>query len=442
MNKKAHSSGQMHVNIVGAGIAGLSAALLAARSGFTVDVFERNPHAGGLLHPIEFDGLMCDQGSHRVHPQSHPLLRELTQQAGWQKRPRRGRLVLGGRLIPYPPTPLRFLQGLGMKTSALMAMGWVTRPRRLKRVLRWEDDRRSHREDEGFESFVRGRVGHAAYECFYKPYAVKVWGGDPNQLSQTVAKQRVSTSSPLPTLLGLARQNFLYPQGGMASLVEYLHSEAKAADVRFHFSRSFSLSDASSDPVLYSGHLPELVSNSGLEYKGLYLLHLQVPADAVGAVDTWYAPETEFWFGRVSQPAQFSSVFKRDKRTVLCVEIPEGDWGQGQDFIQKLPTIMRQLRQAKILNHEAACSLAHQSFLPRIYPMYRRGWLQSWCQAMDRVGESGNIFPFGRQGLFLHCNMDHAVETAADLVQHVRGGGSSESWALQCRKFLSVRVRD
>ena len=40
------------------------------------------------------------------------------------------------------------------------------------------------------------RVGGPAYEAFYRPYAEKVWGIDPTELSQTVAKKRLSTTAP------------------------------------------------------------------------------------------------------------------------------------------------------------------------------------------------------------------------------------------------------
>ena len=181
------------VVVVGAGIGGLAAAVLAARSGLKVEVIEAQPHPGGLLAPVDFGGLPCDRGSHRVHPNAHPLLKELTEDAGWTLKPRNGRLVFGGRLLPYPPTPARFLQGLGFGAAAQMALGWLTRPGALRRTLDWEVSRMDAQSDQGFESFVRARVGGPAYELFYRPYAVKVWGGDPAMLSQSVAKQRVST---------------------------------------------------------------------------------------------------------------------------------------------------------------------------------------------------------------------------------------------------------
>ncbi len=99
------------VLVVGAGITGLSAAWMLRRAGYSVEVRDKAADAGGLLAPVEFRGLPCDRGSHRIHPQAHPLLLELTQSANWERRPRRGVLVLGGRHMAYPLQLGDFLRG-------------------------------------------------------------------------------------------------------------------------------------------------------------------------------------------------------------------------------------------------------------------------------------------------------------------------------------------
>jgi hypothetical protein len=61
---------------------------------------------------------------------------------------------------------------------------------------------------------------------------------------------------------------------------------------------------------------------------------------------------------------------------------------------------------------------------------------------MDRVIALGQVFPFGRQGLFLHCNIDHSVDIAAALVGHLAAGGDPKGWIDQTRGYLELRVRD
>ena len=428
--------------IVGAGITGLGAALLLARAGHAVEVYEASEQPGGLLAPVMHDGLPLDRGSHRVHPEAHPLLVELTREARWQSQKRAGKLVLNGRHLGYPLDPLRFVAGLGVRTTVSMGVGWLRRPQALRRTLKWESDRRAVDRDEGFESFVLKRVGEAAYQQFYEPYARKVWGIEPRDLSQTVAKQRVSTSNPAQSILRKAERRFLYPERGMGALIDLLTDKVESLGGRVLTGTRYSLPAQVDGPVFYTGHLGELVPGCGLRHRGLYLLHITLPESALGDTDTWYTPEARYWFGRVSQPARFSEALAQPGRRVLCVEIPEGNWGVDEDFVARMDVVIAQLVDAKILRSPVAPLEVCQTFIPRVYPMYLRGWVDDQRRALAQVAAQGAIFPCGRQGLFMHCNMDQALATASAAVDHWRQGGDSMAWASRCEAFLDLRVRD
>ena len=437
--------------VVGSGISGLSAAVFLARSNRKVHLWEKDQNFGGMLSPISFQGILCDRGSHRVHPESHPLLRELTKEESWISQPRNGILILGGKHISYPPKPRDFLRGLGMKTSLSMAWGFLTRPNRFRSFQSWENDRsRIPHHDAGFESFVVNRVGWSAYNEFYRPYVEKVWGLDPTEISQTVAKQRVSTSNPLSTLRKSLRKSdsnvrtFLYPKKGLGSLIENLRQLAISSGVEIHSDQQFdALTNVDSyESVLYSGHLDNIAPGFALEHRGLYILHLAFPKGTVGSHDTWYTPERAYWFGRVSQPSRFSDELASHSHDILCVEIPEGQWGTNQDFTHSLPMIAQQLFDAGILNSHVLPDEATQTWIPKVYPMYRRGWYQRWKQALEKVASMKSVFPIGRQGLFLHCNMDHCVHISWEAVQNAITEEDSSSWITRCSDFLDLRVRD
>ena len=442
--------------VIGAGITGMSAALLLARRGHDVTIWEAGDKHGGILAPVEFQGLELDRGSHRVHPESHPLLRELTAREDWEERPRNGKLVLNGGHIPYPISPVSFLRGLGLKTAFDMGLGWLTRPGVFRRFLTWEEARQQTPDDDkGFEAFVVERVGESAYRQFYRPYVDKVWGKDPDDISQSVAKQRVSTSDPMKTLLrslGLDKQSFLYPTRGMAGLTESLRDQLDEHDVAIEYERPYDVEhDARSgsgapegfDTVLFSGHLSDLVPDSELDHRGLYLLHLAFDRDLIDdTIDPWYLPETEYWFGRVSQPENFSAELGSDGGSVICVEIPEGRSGPDRRVHKRLDELTTQLVEAGILEHQATPVDVTQTFLPRIYPNYVRHWYHEWEETLEKVRQLGDVIPIGRQGLFLHCNMDHCVAIAADAVDHATGPRSNESWFERCTDYLDLRVRD
>lgn len=441
---------QPPVLVVGAGITGLSAAWLLTRAGRSVEIREASPQSGGLLAPVEFEGIPCDRGSHRIHPSAHPLLMELTRDAGWLERPRRGRLVLDRSHMQYPLQMLDFLRGLGPKTAVHMGLNFLARPNALRRFTSWENDRQDARTDIGFEQFVTARVGRRAYEQFYAPYVQKVWGLHPSEISQTVAKARVSTASPVSTLKkALSRQpsidhHFLYPSEGMVGLVDYFMTGLDLAGVPIHFDSPVT-HDTIGDwdgPVVFSGHLSSLAPNAGLEHRGLYIIHAALPKHSIGPTDTFYLPEAEYWFGRVSQPAQFSTELATDAHDIICMEIPEGQWGPDRDFTADPSALTNQLVTAGIIAPGVTIESIKQTFVPRVYPLYTRGWLERWQAALSAVTSLGEVFPIGRQGLYLHCNIDHCVHIADECVQHIQQGHTAHQWAQSAERFLELRVRD
>ena len=433
--------------VAGAGVAGLAAAVWLRRAGLDVEVWEPASSPGGLLRPFAFRGLPCDLGSHRLHPDAlaDPLIRELAGPARLVARPRRGRIVLAGGHVAYPLTPSGLLRGLGPVRAASFAAGFA---RRRPLLSAWEHDRCTA-EDIGFEAFVRRRVGSAAYEGFYRPYAEKVWGMPARDLSQTVAKKRLSTARPHAELARAALSPFrrgdtyLYPEGGLGALVSALHDLAVREGARFRWGQALDPALADADAVLYSGPLRDLAPQTGLRHRGLYLVYLALPGGPVSDTETWYTPERDLLFGRVSELGNYSKRLRIAGETTLCLEIPEGAHGPGVDFTARTDELVAQLRRAGIVPpHRASTVLeVRQVFLRDVYPIYDRGWMRRWTCALDTAA-GANVLPIGRQGLFLHCNIDHCVRIAREAAAHVARGGSARSWAEGSLEYATLRVRD
>jgi hypothetical protein len=235
---------------------------------------------------------------------------------------------------------------------------------------------------------------------------------------------------------------YLYPRGGMAGLAQGLATLAKEAGVRIRLGRRMTPADVDADAVLYSGHLRDLAPEAGLRHRGLYLLFLALPVERVSAVETWYTPERRFCFGRVSELRNYSEALGNPGETVLCVEIPEGAMGPHQDFTRQVDAVCDQLREAGILRGPARPLEAHQHFLPSVYPLYERGWYDRWLGALETATTDPRVVPFGRQGLFLHSNIDHSVLMAREAVEHVCEGSRAVEWRQKALAFASLRVRD
>ena len=97
------------VVILGAGPAGLAAALELAESGVKTTLIEREAIVGGNAASFELNGINVDYGSHRLHPASDPsVLKRIRDLLGDEllTRPRHGRIRLMGRWIHFPLRPV------------------------------------------------------------------------------------------------------------------------------------------------------------------------------------------------------------------------------------------------------------------------------------------------------------------------------------------------
>ena len=103
------------VLVLGAGPAGLTAALHLAQRGRGVVVLEREALVGGLARTEERDGFRFDLGGHRFftkHPEVQALWEEILGD-DLLLRPRLSRIRYGGRMFAYPLDAMDVIRNLG-----------------------------------------------------------------------------------------------------------------------------------------------------------------------------------------------------------------------------------------------------------------------------------------------------------------------------------------
>jgi protoporphyrinogen oxidase len=222
------------VVILGAGPAGLTAALELARAGRRAIVVERGQSVGGLARTEVYRGFRFDIGGHRFYTKSDEVQQLWSETLGdeFLVRPRLSRIYYRGRFFRYPLQAFDTLRGLGPLEAvrALASYLW-----RSAVPLPAEDT---------FERWVVNRFGERLYLTFFKSYTEKVWGVPCSELRAEWAAQRLkdlSLGAVLLRAVGLSRkgprsliEQFHYPRLGPGQLWEAVQAlaEKSGAEVR------------------------------------------------------------------------------------------------------------------------------------------------------------------------------------------------------------------
>jgi protoporphyrinogen oxidase len=471
---------ETRVLILGGGPAGVGAAReLARRARARVLLLEQGQAYGGNAGSFEACGQRLDYGSHRLHPATDPeILADVRALLGDDllDRPRHGRIRLLGKWIHFPLQPLDLL----LRLDKRFALGSL-RDAVAKKL--------PGRPDEGdtFASVLRANLGATICDEFYFPYAVKLWGRPPDELSGTQARKRVSAGSfgklarkvlnAVPGLKKPGSGRFFYPVRGYGQI-----SEAYAADATRHgadlrlgarmvaiepprgagapwrvTAQSGGRRDSFEAEHLWStipitvlaratAGVPAdvLAAAERISYRSMLLVYLELPVERFTEYDAHYFPALATRITRLSEPKNYSVLGKPAGSTVLCAELPcsteDAVWRMSDEELGRL-----------VAEDLAACGIplpaAPRSVFARrlaqAYPIYLRGYEEPFG-ALDRWAESQpNLLSYGRQGLFAHDNTHHALAMAYRAVDCLEGGRFDRArWARHREVFATHVVED
>ena len=458
--------------VVGAGPAGLMAALRSAQAGHRCTLLEAGEIVGGMAGSFEVAGQRVDYGSHRLHPATPEQFLELFRTllgSDLQIRPRHGRIRLHGRWLAFPLRAGDMIRNLPVSFGARAALDAAASPLRNRRKAA----------STSFEEEVTRRLGPAVAREFYVPYARKLYGVEASLLDRELAMRRVSASGAGDVLRRVARaarpqgRRFLYPRAGYGELSEALACAAADAgvDVRMRarvlrvdtngdgVSVCFDGGMLGADAVLSTMSAPALAravepappaevleALDRCRSRAVVLAYLVVGRDRFTPFDAHYFPGPETRVARLSEPKNYRDGDDPPGQTVLCAEIPcwPGDelWQASDDSIGEM--VAGDLERIGLGVPEPWRVEVRR--LPSVYPVYEtavagaRATVESWLRSLA----SQRVVSLGRHGLGVLDNLHHmlAMGEAAASAVHPSGGVDAGAWSRSLDGFAEHVVED
>ncbi len=177
-----NSGGAVDVAIIGAGPAGLTAAYLLGKAGYSVTVIEKDPrYVGGISRTVEHEGFHFDIGGHRFFSKSQEVV-DLWNEIlpdDFIERPRMSRIYYEGKFYSYPLRAFEALLNLGIWRSTLCMASFAKAKLFPNRTVRT------------FQDWTVNQFGHKLFSIFFKTYTEKVWGMPCDEMSADWAAQRI-----------------------------------------------------------------------------------------------------------------------------------------------------------------------------------------------------------------------------------------------------------
>ncbi|MEM9587209.1 MAG: FAD-dependent oxidoreductase [Planctomycetota bacterium] len=454
----------MRVAVVGAGPAGMTAALQLARGGANVSVFEASEFVGGMARSLDIWGQRVDLGPHRFLSTDARVNRFWLDVVGdqYEMVDRRTRILFNGQSFQYPLKPLEVARKLGPATTLSCLFSYA------RQHLQPRVD-----EEPSFESWVVERFGRRLFESFFQSYSEKLWGIPCSELSADFAAQRIkqySLPEAVRSMLSSRKaanhrtlvDRFAYPIAGTGSVYDAM------ADQLRHLGGELRLKtpvqrvvtqdkrvvgvELSDETVLSYDHVisslpltllvqgmtdtpePVLQASRSLHFRNTIVTYLRIATSSLFD-DQWvYLHSPDVPTGRVTNFRNWvPQLFGTSSETILAAERwcdqDDATWNLSDSTI--VDQTVEDLRRVALLRDEYVVD-SKVVRVSRCYPVYRRSYRQHLDRVISHLRSYRGLVPIGRYGAFKYNNQDHSILMGLLASENVLNDANHDLWSINC----------
>lgn len=436
------------VVILGAGLAGLSAAYHLQEGGASFGLYEREPVAGGLCRSMTRDGFTFDCTGHLMHfrrPEIKSLVERLMHEAGSElaAHQRRAAIYSHGVFTDYPFQANTF--GLPIEVVKECLMGFIEAwgNRNPSALTRRATPRH-------FGEWVLRTFGSGIAKHFMTPFNEKLWQ---RPLSELGCDWGGGWLIPVPSLeevvqgaLGLANRNmgynpsFYYPKEG--GIQRYPEAFARQVAKGLHLGHEMTAIDLRRRVVKFQNGvrvryrrlistipLPELFRRAtgvsaavtrqvaALTHVSVTNVNLGVDCPTIVPYHWIYFPEARFPFYRVGFPSNLTPSVAPPGQSLISVECSH--WpGQPADRAEAIGLAVAGLRAAGLLKNDDRITMREVVDIPYAYVIFDRA-RQRALEKLQRVLRAASVRSIGRYGAWEHSSMEDAVRQGRDAAESI-----------------------
>lgn len=414
----------MRIGILGAGVAGLSAAYFLRDQLDAVDVFEADGSAGGLARSFLWHGFWCDIAPHRLYTTDQELLSDFHRLVPLHRLRRKSRIFIRGKWIQDPVNAGEILLKFFPRKSLEIVWGFLRRP-----ALH----------EDNFESLVLNQYGKGLNQLFFRPYSEKLFGIPASEISPSWGQRKIRVAGIRDLVRRRSKlyfRRFWYPDsGGYGAITDRLYSEVAEA-VQLNTSvagirpvdggdgpalvctlrQGDAVRQETYDAVVSTLPLPSLLQMLGertpLRYRPAKLVYLLLDRPRMSPNHWIYFADQDFLLNRVAEFKHFAPQNAPARHTVVCCEIT-----RLEEF--SLERVVDELVRAGLIKRSDVLD-SKIIDIPRAYPIYDLHYEDRIRAARRTLSEYPGLYLLGRQAEFAHQDVDEIFERAKLLVSGIR----------------------